>query len=211
VFTNSYVQIGRRVAVAIGLSAVAALGASVPARADGDPASDVLISQQLFLPADANLSPTLAAQLATAVQQANTGGYSIRVAVIASRVDLGSVTALWRKPMQYARFLGEELVGLYEGRLLIAMPNGLGFFDAQGAPAAEARVARQVRVASGPDALGRAAIAALARLDPAAAVRARPAGGASGASPVVWIGAVGGAAVAAAGGALVLRRRSARR
>jgi hypothetical protein len=38
---------------------------------------------------------------------------------------MGSVTVLWKKPKQYARFLGTELSLLYKNRLLVVMPNGL--------------------------------------------------------------------------------------
>ena len=53
--------------------------------------------------------------------------FPIRVAIIANRSDLGAVTALWRKPQAYARFLGLELSLAYKQRLLVVMPNGLGF------------------------------------------------------------------------------------
>ena len=37
------------------------------------------------------------------------------------------MTALWRNPRGYARFLGIELSLAYKGRLLVVMPNGFGF------------------------------------------------------------------------------------
>ena len=49
------------------------------------------------------------------------------MAIIASPFDLGAVTALWRKPRAYARFLGIELSTVYRQRLLVVMPDGLGF------------------------------------------------------------------------------------
>jgi hypothetical protein len=36
------------------------------------------------------------------------------------------VTALWRQPQTYARFLGQELGLVYDGALLVVMPNGYG-------------------------------------------------------------------------------------
>ena len=54
-------------------------------------------------------------------------GFPIRVAIIASRSDLGAITGLWLKPRAYARFLGLELSLAYTGRLLVVMPNGFGF------------------------------------------------------------------------------------
>src|SRR5689334_5651000 len=53
----------------------------------------------------------------------------IRVAVIASRSDLGSVTELWRQPQTYARFLDQELSLVDHGPLLVAMPGGFGYYD----------------------------------------------------------------------------------
>jgi hypothetical protein len=35
-------------------------------------------------------------------------GSHLRVAIIASAADLGSVTALWRQPQSYARLVGPE-------------------------------------------------------------------------------------------------------
>ena len=96
------------------------------ARADGDPASDYLLSQDTFLPFDANISKEQAAQLNTVVADAKKQGFTIKVAVIAKPFDLGAVPSLYGKPKTYARFLGQELFFLYKGRLLIVMPNGYG-------------------------------------------------------------------------------------
>lgn len=103
-----------------------------PARADGDPASDVLASQALFLPQDATIPATQQAQLAALLQTAQRAGYQLRVALIASPSDLGSVTALWRRPESYARFLGQELELVYRGPLLVVMPNGYGQYPVRG-------------------------------------------------------------------------------
>ena len=100
------------------------VGAPV-ARADGDPASDYLLSQQTFIPPDVNVPPAYAAQLNAAAREAKARGYEIRVALIGTRYDMGAVTILFEKPKQYARFLGQELSFVYKGRLLVVMPNGL--------------------------------------------------------------------------------------
>jgi hypothetical protein len=99
-----------------------------PVRADGDPASDVLATQTLFLPQDAGVPATQQARLGAELRAAGRNGYPIRVAIIASAADLGSVTALWRQPENYARFLGLELPLVYKGPLLVVMPNGLGTY-----------------------------------------------------------------------------------
>lgn len=100
---------------------------AAPALADGDPASDVLATQQLFLPQDAGIPPAQQARLAGLLAAAKRSGYPIRVALIASAADLGSVTELWRQPQTYARFLGQELALAYRGPVLVVMPNGFGF------------------------------------------------------------------------------------
>jgi hypothetical protein len=97
------------------------------ARADGDPASDYLLSQALFNPPDSGVPPAYATQLTSVIQNAKLGGYEIRVALIATRYDMGSVPILFKQPERYARFLGKELYFLYKGRVLVVMPNGLGF------------------------------------------------------------------------------------
>jgi len=116
-----------RLRVAACAAVVLALAAGV-ARADGDPASDVLVAQPVFVPADAGIQPSDAARLAALVREAKRAGYPVKVAVVASSYDLGSVTVLWRRPQTYARFLGTELSLLYRGRLLTVMPNGIGVY-----------------------------------------------------------------------------------
>jgi hypothetical protein len=96
------------------------------ARGDGDPASDVLASQPLFLPQDASTSGEQQAQLGALVSAAARNGYPLRVAVVASSSDLGSVTALWGQPANYSRFLSEELSLVYRGPVLVVMPGGYG-------------------------------------------------------------------------------------
>ena len=108
------------------------------ARADGDPASDVLAAGSLFLPQDAGATVRQQAQLAALLRAAQGSGYQIRVAIIASATDLGSITELWRQPENYARFLGQELSLVYRGPLLVVMPDGFGL---DGGPLASERVA----------------------------------------------------------------------
>lgn len=106
------------------------------ALADGDPASDVLATQSLFLPWDANVPNGRQAQLAGVLVAAQHHGFPIRVALIASASDLGSVTALWGQPDQYAQFLGQELSLVYKGPLLVVMPHGFGLHGFALTPAA---------------------------------------------------------------------------
>jgi hypothetical protein len=111
------------------LAAVLAACAATPlAHADGDPASDYLYTQQVFIPFDIKSPVAAQGELHRTIAGANRSGFGIRVAIIGSAYDLGAVPSLWKKPQTYARFLGEELVFLYKQRLLVVMPNGFGFF-----------------------------------------------------------------------------------
>jgi hypothetical protein len=82
--------------------------------------------------------------------------------LIASPADLGSVTALWRQPQNYARFLGQELSVVYRGVLLVVMPNGYGLYHGGTARPVE-QSALADTVAPGAD-LGTAALSAIQRL-----------------------------------------------
>jgi hypothetical protein len=117
--------------LALGVIVATCIAASVvaaTARADGDPASDYLLSSQVFLPFDAKIPKPKQRELIATLADANRKGYKVRAAVIASAYDLGAVTSLWRKPQTYARFLSEEIRFVYANRLLIVMPNGFGFY-----------------------------------------------------------------------------------
>ena len=127
-----------------------ALGPAL-ARADGDPASDVLASQSAFVPADADASTVQLARVGAVLDEAARSGDAIRVAVIASASDLGSVTALWRQPANYARFLGVELSLVSDARVLVVMPTGFGLYHAgRPLPAEQAALERLRPAAPGP-------------------------------------------------------------
>jgi hypothetical protein len=145
--------------------AVLALIAAPLARADGDPASDYLLSQPLFNPPDSGVPPAYATQLADVIKNAKLGGYEIRVALIPTRYDLGSVPILFKQPERYARFLGKELYFLYKGKVLVVMPNGLGFaVGGERNAAGQAVVARIPAPNGSPVAMATAASHAVFRL-----------------------------------------------
>ena len=133
-------------------------------RADGDPASDVLYFQDVFLPY-AKPSADAAKQLDSAVAAANKSGFRIKVAVIQAEQDLGSVPSLFNRQDLYARFLGAELKLFYTQRLLVVMPAGFGVYD-NGKPVdAEKAALAGAQIASpSPDDLADAATAAVRKL-----------------------------------------------
>ena len=172
-----------------------ALAALAPgaARADGDPASDVLYTQGVFVPQDAGAPAADATRLAALVRESRRAGYPLKVAVVASSYDLGSVTALWRRPQTYAHFLGVELSLLYRGRLLTVMPNGLGIYH-NGAPVPRETavlkglaVDRGNLVATAATAVQRLAAADGHRLAEPVATASAPTTGGHETSPVTWI------------------------
>jgi len=150
----------RRVVPAL-LCAVAAAGAvALPptARADGDPASDYLITMPIYFPYDTKFSPQLEAQLIGVVADAKKKGFPIKVALIPNRYDLGSVGVLWKRPKQYAKFLGLEDAPFFKQRLLVVMPNGFGFYRPGSDSTAEDSTLAKIAIQPGEDGLVRAAI-----------------------------------------------------
>ncbi len=143
------------------------------AAADGDPASDVLYTANVFLPYDP--PPAAAATaLKSAIEAAYVKRYRVKVAVIASQTDLGAVPSLFGKPTQYAKFLGTELETFYVGPLLIVMPQGFGIYDGGRSVAAETRVLDGVKIKGGDtEGLTHAATEAVTRLLRAKALRSK--------------------------------------
>jgi hypothetical protein len=135
------------------LALVAAALVTPLARADGDPASDYLLAQQLFYPYYSNAPKTGLKQLQATVANANKAGFTIRVAIITSPYDLGSLSALWHKPQPYARFLSLELQFAYKGRLLVVTPNGYGYVEATKPAPAQLALVKTVPIGKGTDGL----------------------------------------------------------
>jgi cytochrome oxidase Cu insertion factor (SCO1/SenC/PrrC family) len=166
-------------AVALALLSVCALGALAPAaRADGDPGSDVLVYQNLFVASDSNISIAQQVELGDVLTSAARSGFTIRVAIIATPADLGAITQLWQKPASYASFLGIELSLAYSQRLLVVMPDGFGFnWDGHSTSAAY-KVLGKVAIKPGGSGLATSAQTAVRALASASGVRlARPAAG----------------------------------
>jgi hypothetical protein len=149
--------------LALVLAAVALL-VPAAARANGDPASDVLLTDQVFLPFEAPISDSAKKDLRSTVAEANKKGVKLRVALIAFTSDLGTATALWAHPQDYSEFLGKEIAFTYAGPLLVSMPAGFGFYD-QGRPVtSEQRVLATVKTATMPTALAESTTAAVRAL-----------------------------------------------
>jgi len=202
-------------ALALVAVAIATVALASNARADGDPASDYLLTQQVFLPSDATASTTSQRQLLGVVQAANRAGFAIRVAIIPSSYDLGSVTELWRQPRTYARFLSLELSFAYTHRLLVVMPNGLGFNLPNHSAVPDYRLLAKIAIPSTNAGLLTAAQTAVRRLAAAAGINVTvparlptvPQGSSGGAGVIVPALAVIAVAFA---GLIVLRRRRTR-
>lgn len=153
----------RLVPVALAVAALAAATTPV-ARADGDPASDVLYFQDVYLPY-AKPSAAVAGKLTSTVASANKAGFRIKVAIIQAEQDLGSVPSLFNRQDLYARFLGAELKTFYSQRLLVVMPAGFGVYDGGRSIEAERAALAGVTIASpGSDDLTAAATAAVQKL-----------------------------------------------
>jgi hypothetical protein len=134
---------------ALSLALVVAALAAPAALVDGDPASDTLITDQVFYPYYSNAPKAGVEKLKETVAAANKQGFTIRVAVITSPYDLGSVSSLWHKPQPYARFLSLELAFAYKNRLLVISPNGYGYVEATRQVPAKLALLRTVPIGKG--------------------------------------------------------------
>ena len=146
------------------LTIVAALLAPAAARADGDPASDVLLLQDAYLPYFPPPAKPLSQTLKQLLDEVRKAGYPMKVALIQSQGDLGAYPELFGKPAPYAKLLASEIVfKVKQPHLLVVMPAGLAGrnLGAQG-DAAIAKVT--VDKAAKSDGLVRAAISAVAQV-----------------------------------------------
>jgi hypothetical protein len=119
---------------AIAVIVVALLAQS--ALADGDPASDYLISQQVFVPYQ-GVSTKVAGEITALLNDSKQKGFPLKVAVISNPSDLGAVPSLFGKAQPYASFLGQEDYYFFKDELLVVMPNGYGLYKHAGLPPAD--------------------------------------------------------------------------
>jgi hypothetical protein len=197
------------------VAALVALAFLAPAAlADGDPASDYLISQASFLsPYDGKIPSSQQKRIEAMLQSAKAQGFPLKVAVIATRYDLGAVPILFNKPQTYAKFLAQEDYYFWKDELLVVMPNGYGLYKLKNLPARDnALVAKlpKLDTTNGP-ALADAAEHAITALAARRGLTLSTGSGSSGTSVWVERGEIAGGALVicllAAGGVFLWRRR----
>jgi hypothetical protein len=152
------------------VAALALLASPAAARADGDPASDILLRQDAFFPYAPATAKRLSGALTRLLERTRRSGYPMKVALIQSEGDLGANADLFGEPLQYANLLADELRTLRHGNarneelhLLVVMPTG---FSGAGLGARVDEALNPVRIESAAqsDGLARAGIEAVARL-----------------------------------------------
>jgi hypothetical protein len=199
----------RPAAVVICVLVLGAVAASA-ARANGDPASDVLPFKTVFLSNQEPAGSSAGRALLDVTAQAAKKKLPIRVAVVYRQSDLGLIQSLWRKPQTYANFLGKELIafGRYHGTLVVAMPEGFGVVGPAATTAAKRRLAKLGAPGSGSlDDLGHAAADAVVAVAAAHGVKlTKPAAGSGFPAWAIVLIVLGGAAVVAGVIFLALRR-----
>ena len=155
--------------LALLLTAALALTAAPAALADGDPASDVLPSQDAFYPYTPPVSKPLVTALDKLLKEVRTAGFPMKVALIETAGDLGSYPQLLNSPQRYTDLLASELPTNPHGsvkeqlRLLVVMPGGFGGTNL-GDKVNEALDPITIDVDAQSDGLARAALEAVARL-----------------------------------------------
>jgi len=197
----------RRLAVLVVVTVC--LFAPSAAWANGDPASDYLLAQNVFLPFTTKIDNGAVKRLDGTLREADKQHFRIRVAVILSPSDLGTAFSLFGKPQKYAEFLGLELSFVYRDRLLVVMPMGYGY-SVKGDPDPKAGAVLKKLPPPGRNATKEveAAIVAVQRLAAAGGRRiAVPKGGASASRDRITIAAAVTAGIAFAAALVLYRRR----
>lgn len=155
-----------------------ALGLLLPAlaRADGDPASDVLVMQDAYYPYAPPTDAKLKKALDGVLKRARAAGFPLKVALIQAPADLGAYPTLFNKANEYASLLARELPSNRHGpklegqRILIVMPGGFGGTNL-GDGVDDALSPVTIKTSAQSNGLAVAAIAAVARLATANAHR----------------------------------------
>jgi hypothetical protein len=138
------------------LAAGATLLLAPAAFADGDPASDVLLSQPYYLPYQPPVSKATTAKVKKVVAATVKAKLPMKIAVIATPTDLGAVPDLFGRPQQYAGFLYSEVQPAFQQQqfgLVVVMPAGIGLAGTINQPKLASAV-RDVAISSGEDSDG---------------------------------------------------------
>jgi hypothetical protein len=160
----------RIAAVALAAAVLAAAPAGAPA--NGDAPSQALATQDVYLPATPP-SASRGRELTEAAARAARAGYPVKVAVVRSQSELGTLAEALEEPQRYAEYLATDLARHPSFRtgtaILVVGPTGAGVAG-RGLGAGERRAARTVEVSdrSSPDELTREATEALVEMAGAA-------------------------------------------
>jgi hypothetical protein len=178
------------------LSVVAAFAlAPASAMGDGDPASDVLLLQDVYLPYAPGVPAPLGKTITNLLKTTRKAGFQLKVAIIANRQDMGAVPQFFGRPQSYASFLESEIAFNTRKPLLVVMSQGYGV-AAMPAGTESALQGFAPPKDAGGDSLGRAAVAAIVKLSQATGhpvpapklPAASGGGGGGGTSPAIIIG-----------------------
>lgn len=199
----------RRLASLLATVILVGAGGSGFALADGDPASDVLLGQNVYYPYSPPVPQSVQRALNGETVAAKKAGLPLKVALIATAVDLGVVPELFGQPANYAKFLDKEISFQGPQPLLVVMPAGYGV---QGVNAKAEAAIKDLAPPQGKTsvALAQAAITAVAKVaaadgHPIKGAAGSSSGGGSSTTPLL-IGLIL-AAVLVAGALILLRRR----
>jgi hypothetical protein len=204
-------QRARWVLRAVAATLALALLAPAVAIADADPASDVLLGASVFYPYSPPVPAATQKRLNGEAAAAARAHFPIKIAIIASPIDLGALPNLFGKPQQYATFLDQEISFNRKQALLVVMPAGYG---TAGLPQAASAAARSLPSPGRTgDQLTASALAAVPKLaaaagHPVANASVTPRGGSGSTSPGLLVGIVAVVAIALTAAVITVRRRA---
>lgn len=210
--------------IALVLTLVLGLAAAPTVLADGDPASDVLPTQDVYYPYSPPPSEPLTKALDALLADVRERGYPMKVALIAGQADLGAYPQMFNDPQVYANLVAAGLPTNPHGQvkkgeqlhLLVIMPGGFGGKNL-GDRVDEALAPVKIDVEAETDGLVQAALQAVARIAsvngvetavPEAATAEVPGEGSGDGGRTIALIAVGGAILLLAAAFLMLRRRA---
>jgi hypothetical protein len=111
--------------------------------ADGDPASDFLLSSDVFLGYKAAINAPAVDELQALTVEARQKKVHLKVVLITEPRDLGSVPSLYGHAQSYADFLRAEIRFVFKGTLVVVMggrPGGLALSGPKATAAARRAV-----------------------------------------------------------------------